>query len=94
VAVDRAHLRKDSQAVERQVLYWYSQGRRERGRSKRTWRRLEEWERPGKKLEPWAETGSARDASRKPYTPEGAQESKSSQVRSVWAASESFHGVF
>jgi hypothetical protein len=49
---------------------------------------LEEWERPGKKLEPWAETGSARDASRKPYTPEGAQGSKSSQVRSVRAASE------
>jgi hypothetical protein len=71
VAVDRAHLRKDSQAVERQVLYWNPQGRRERGRSKRTWRRTveEETGRVGK-------TDSDKDASWKLYAPEGTKRNK------------------
>jgi hypothetical protein len=32
-------------------------------------KRLEKWERPGKKLELWPKTGSAGDASYKPYAP-------------------------
>jgi hypothetical protein len=47
-------LRKESQAIERQVLNWNPQGRRKRERPKghggeRQKRRLEKWERPGKK---------------------------------------------
>jgi hypothetical protein len=38
---------------------------------------LEKWERPGKKLEPWPKTGSAGDASWKPYAPKGANGNKS-----------------
>jgi hypothetical protein len=34
-------------------------------------KRLEKWESPAKKLEPWPRTGSGRDASWKPYAPEG-----------------------
>jgi hypothetical protein len=38
---------------------------------------LEEWERPGKKLEPWPKTGSAGDASWKPYALKGVKGNKS-----------------
>jgi ribonuclease HI len=55
--VDRTHLRKDSQAIERQVLNWNPQGRREGGRSKRTWRKTVEEgvEKAGKA---WKEVGA------------------------------------
>jgi hypothetical protein len=39
-------------------------------------KRLERWERPGKKLEPWPKTGSAGDVWWKPYAPEGAKGNK------------------
>jgi hypothetical protein len=49
-------LRKDSQATERQVLSWNTQGRRKRGRPKRTWTRsVEEIGKVGKT---WKEVGA------------------------------------
>jgi hypothetical protein len=50
-------LRKDSQAIERQVLNWYSLGRRKRGRPKRTWRRTVE-EETGKVGKTWKDVGA------------------------------------
>jgi hypothetical protein len=56
-------LRKDSQAMERQVFSWRPQGRRKRGRYKRTWRRS------------WS-LGLSRIL-QKPNAPEGVKGSKS-----------------
>jgi hypothetical protein len=50
-------LKKDSQAIERQVLDWNPQGQRKRGRPKRTWRRTVE-EEIGKVGETWKEVGA------------------------------------
>jgi ribonuclease HI len=47
-------LRKDSQAVERQILDWNHQGQCKRGRPKRTWRRVVE-EGIGKVGKTWKE---------------------------------------
>jgi hypothetical protein len=47
-------LRKDSQAIERQVLYWDPHGRRERGRPKKSGRRTVE-EETGKVRKTWKE---------------------------------------
>jgi hypothetical protein len=38
---------------------------------------IAKWERPGKKLEPWPKTGSAGDASWKPYACKGMKRNKS-----------------
>jgi hypothetical protein len=74
-------LRKDSQATERQVLNWNPQGRRKKGRPKRTWRRTIEEDigkvgKTWKEIEPWLKTGSAEDAMWKPYAPKGVKGNK------------------
>jgi hypothetical protein len=50
-------LREDSQAAERQVLYWSPQGRRRKGSPKRTWRSTVE-EETGKVGQTWKEAGA------------------------------------
>jgi hypothetical protein len=52
----RHTLRKDSQAIERQVLNWNPQGQRKRGKPKRTWRRT--IEDIGKLGKTWKEIGA------------------------------------
>jgi hypothetical protein len=68
VAVDRAHLQERSASDRDKFSIGTLREEHLRGHGgERYKKRLGKWERPGKELEPWPKTGSARDAPWKLY---------------------------